>query len=317
MTVPPALAATGPLGLVAASASSTVYSIVKDLNSSLSFETTSPTPLHAIPDALKDALVDEDLGERAVSGVFYTHSRFQPIVRQWKHFTHFVHRHGNDDVPEGANQSHSIFMILPLRMSYNAVRLDTTYAQEELMKRAEESYAKADQIDVDAEQDRIDELTRLLGQHRYGNARAQRQLETERRQHQRRLDSYDVHSRAADRLVQEAHRLRDSGSPVYMKNFKIRLVEQVNGIKARTAAGLHGKGTMVVTTKQMPAAGGSQGRPRLGFSVQFDWHEDNLFGHSYDWHGFIDLGCNDQGTPEVLGGNGKFYTRFLQHGVIE
>lgn len=315
MTVPPALAATGPLGMVAASATSTVYSIVKDLNSSLSFETTSPTPMHAVPDALKDALVDEDLGERAVSGVFYTHSRFQPIVRQWKHFTHFVRQHG-DDVPDGANQSHSIFMILPLRMSYNAVRLDTTYAQADLMKKAEESYAKADQIDVEAEQDRVDELTRLLSQ-QVRDARARRQLEKELKQHQRRLESHHLHSRAADRLTEEARRLLDSGSPVYMKNFKIQLVEQVNGIKARTAAGLHGKGTMVVTTKQMPEGGGSQWGPRLGVSVQFDWHEDNFLGHSYDWHGFINLGCNSQGTPEVFGGNGKFYTRFLQHSVVE
>ncbi|MFE8977746.1 hypothetical protein ACFYM7_30670 [Streptomyces cyaneofuscatus] len=309
MTLNPALAAMGPMGLVATSAANTVYSIVKDLNSGISIETSSPAPVDAVPDALKDALVDTDLGERALHGVFYTHSRFQPLIRHVKGVREMMRRHGGGNVPASAADSHSIFMILPLRMSYNAVQLDMTHAREELMKKADESYAAMDRINLDKEQnevmvlqDRVDRLTR-------SDSVDARRLRSQLAHHQQRIEAYEVHGTAAERLVRESRRLRDLSQLVWMKNFRIQAVEQVNGIKGKTAAGLHGKGSMVVTTK--PMHGG------IGVAVQFDWHEDNLFGHSYDWHGRLDIGCGLDGTPALVNGSGKFYERFRQNLAVE
>ncbi|WP_411120231.1 hypothetical protein [Streptomyces sp. 058-1L] len=309
MTLNPALAATGPMGLVATSAVSIVYSIVKDLNSGISIETSSPAPVNAVPDALKDALVDTDLGERALHGVFYTHSRFQPLVRHVKGLREMMHRHSGANVPASVADSHSIFLVLPLRMSYNAVQLDMTQAREALMKKADESYAAMDRIDLEKEQnevaalqDRVDRLTR-------NDSVEARRLRSQLAHHQQRIEAYEVHSTAAERLVGESRRLRDLNSLIWMKNFRIQAVEQVNGIKSRTAAGLHGKGSMTVTPKPM-------GRG-LGVSVQFDWHEDNLFGHSYDWHGRIDIACELDGSPALVAGSGKFYERFRQYLAVE
>ncbi|MFF7738330.1 hypothetical protein [Streptomyces sp. NPDC007984] len=317
MTVNPALAAMGPMGLVATSTASLAYSIVKDLNSSLSFEATSATPLDAVPEVLKDALVDEDLGEHAVSGLFYTHSRFQPIVRQVKRFAGLVHRH-RDDVPEAVNHSHSIFMVLPLRMSYTAVRLSTRQAQVQLMNKANESGNAADAVDLDEimrAEERVAQLQELLEGHRYAdNPAARKTFKRELEQRQRKIETFKANRKAADRLRLEAGKVRQAKNRVYMKNFKIRPLEQVGGVKGRSAAGLRGNGTMVVTPRQMPSPDG--GLPRHFVSVQFDWHEDNLFGHSYDWHGRIDLGCDDQGIPQLVGGDGKFLERFRQTSIV-
>ncbi|MEV7251131.1 hypothetical protein [Streptomyces cyaneofuscatus] len=309
MTLNPALAAMGPMGLVATSAANTVYSIVKDLNSGISIETSSPAPVDAVPDALKGALVDTDLGERALHGVFYTHSRFQPLVRHVKGLREMMRRHGGGNVLASAADSHSIFMILPLRMSYNAVQLDMSRAREELMKKADESYAAMDKINLDDEQKEVTNLQNQVDRQYRSDSMEVRRLRSQLAHHQQRIEAYEVHSTAAERLVRESHRLRDLSQFVWMKNFRIQAVEQVNGIKGKTAAGLHGKGSMVVTTKPM------QGR--LGITVQFDWHEDNLFGHSYDWHGRLDIACRYDGTPELVNGSGKFYERFSQYLAVE
>ncbi|MFJ6727274.1 hypothetical protein ACIQPQ_20450 [Streptomyces sp. NPDC091281] len=317
MTVPPLLSAMGPFGIVANSTASLAYSIVKDLNSSLSFEATSGTPLDAVPDVLKDALVDEDLGEHAVSGLFYTHSRFQPIARQVKHLTGLLHRH-RDAVPEAVHHSHSIFMVLPLSMSYTAVRLSTRQAQVQLMNKANESAASVDPVDTDEitrAEERVAQLGELLDGHRYAqDVAARKAFKREREQLLRRIETFKANRKAADRMRVEAGKVRQARHRVYLKNFTIRPLEQVGGVKGRSAAGLRGKGTMVVTPRQMPAPDG--GLPRHFVSVQFDWHEDNLLGHSYDWHGRVDLGCDDQGAPVILGGDGKFLERFRQTAVV-
>ncbi|MFJ7062899.1 hypothetical protein ACIQVA_35360 [Streptomyces microflavus] len=309
MTLNPALAAMGPLGLVASSAASTIYTIVKDLNSGISMESSSPAPVNAVPDALKDALVDEELGERALCGVFYTHSRFQPLIHHMKNLREMMHRYGGGTVPASVGDSHSIFMVLPLRMSYNAVRLDMTHAREELMKKADESYAAMEKIDLDAEQDEVVKLQDRVDRETWSGPAEERRLRSQLAHHQQRIEAYEVHSTAAGRLVTESRRLRDIREFAWMKNFRIQTVEQVNGIKGRTAAGLHGKGSMIVTPKPL-------GR-QIGVSVQFDWHEDNLFGHSYDWHGQIEIACNGAGAPMVVAGSGKFKERFLQHLTME
>ncbi|MFJ4966491.1 hypothetical protein EES43_02930 [Streptomyces sp. ADI96-02] len=295
--------AIGPYGVVANAAASTAYSIVKDFNTKVEFTSEGRQAINAFPDVLKDAPVEEDLGRRDLYGVFYTHSRFQPIVRRLAPHHHHQLRH-RDEVARAVNKSHSIFMVLPWRMSYSAVRLDSYQAQIGLDKRMNELYAEMDKIDLVAEEDTIAEKTALLASHRYGGAAAQRQLRDEIARSQRRVDTYQVNRNAAERMAAQVRRLRDAGSPVYMRNFTIDAVEQANGVKARASTGLKGSGKMLVSTEQVGL--------QTYLSVQFRWHEDNFFGHGYDWNGRIDIRCTDDGNPDAFQGEGKFWDRFLE-----
>ncbi|MFE8977725.1 hypothetical protein ACFYM7_30560 [Streptomyces cyaneofuscatus] len=64
--------------------------------------------ISATPAELGAASVKRQLGKQHLDGVFYTHSRFQPIVRRFHH-----HKADSVDV----NKSRSIFMVLRWRIS--------------------------------------------------------------------------------------------------------------------------------------------------------------------------------------------------------
>ncbi|MEU4134569.1 hypothetical protein [Streptomyces wuyuanensis] len=302
MTVPAGISVAEPIGVVANSVVSTTYAIVKDLNGKVEFTVESPATVGTVPGFLNDAIIDEDLGVQSLYGVFYTHSRFQPIVR-WLSPHHHFHLTQSPDVARAVNKSHSIFLVMPWRMSYSAVRLDTSRAEYELMNKANEAYSAMKHIDVVAEENAWRIKTALLGSRRH-RKEDERQLREEVAMLRQRIDTYYAHRKVGDRLAREARRLRDTVGPVYMRNFKINAVEQANGIKARASTGLKGTGKMVVSAEQTTL--------QSYISVQFHWHEDNFFGHSYDWNGRIDVRCDDQGRPDPWQGEGKFYDRFLE-----
>ncbi|MFJ7063086.1 hypothetical protein ACIQVA_36390 [Streptomyces microflavus] len=290
---------TGPLGLVASSAASTAYTIVKDFNTSVQLTSAMHPTISGVPEELGSARVLQNLGPQHLDGVFYTHSRFQPIVRR------FHHHHQGDFVD--VNKSHSIFMVLPWRVSYRAVLLDPSAELMALNKEDRENAAEMRKIDLTAEklhlQNKQQNFQRILvGQG--GPPHVLESLQMDIQEHERQIETYRTFQDSIERRARRAEAVRAAGNSVHMKDFKIDHVEQAHGAKARASTGLKGTGNVFLNAEQ--AAG------RTYVSVHFQWTEENFFGHGHAWEGRIDIGCRQDGSPEVLGGDGKFFERYLE-----
>ncbi|MEW1615900.1 MULTISPECIES: hypothetical protein [unclassified Streptomyces] len=298
MSIPSVVSATGPLGVVASSVASTAYSIVKDFNTKVQLTSETHPTISAVPEELGAAKVLQNLGPQHLDGVFYTHSRFQPIVRR------FHHRHPGDVVD--VNKSHSIFMVLPWRVSYRAVLLDPSAELVALNKEDRKNAAEMRKIDLPAEKLRLENKQLNFRRMLEEGARADvlESLQNEIQEHEQQIEAYRAYQDSIERRARRAEAVRAMGNDVHMKDFKIDPVEQAHGAKARASTGLKGAGNVFLNAEQ--AAG------RTYVSVHFRWTEENFFGHGHAWEGRIDIGCRQDGSPEVLGGDGKFYERYLE-----
>ncbi|MEU6631992.1 hypothetical protein ABZ905_27470 [Streptomyces parvus] len=300
MTLPIGFAAAGPLGLVAGSAANTAYSIVKDCNTKVSMASTQHPTISAYPTDCGTVKVVRNLGAQELEGVFYTHSRFQPIVGRFHH-----HRQGFD-----VNKSHSIFMVLPWRVSYSAVELNSIEEQLALNKQDEADDAEMRKINLRSEMSQRDRKRSAFDGMMRGRGAAPELLEALEReieQHQRQIANYRLYQDSKSERALRRQAVEAVGRHVYMKDFKIDAVEQARGAKARASTGLKGTGNVQLTAEQT-----AEGRPYV--AVQFQWIEENFFGHGHSWDGRINIGCQVDGTPQVLGGSGKFYERYLETG---
>ncbi|MFD7857839.1 hypothetical protein ACFV6B_26610 [Streptomyces microflavus] len=231
--------------------------------------------------------------------MFYTYSRFQPIVRR------FHHHHQGDFVD--VSKSHSIFTVLPWRVSYRAVLLDPSAELMALNREDRENAVEMRKIDLTAEklhlQNKQQNFQRILvGQG--GPPHVLESLQMDIQEHERQIEPYHTFQDSIERRARRAEAVRAAGNSVHMKDFKIDHVEQAHGAKARASTGLKGTGNVFLNAEQ--AAG------RTYVSEDFQWTEENFFGHGHAWEGRIDIGCRQDGSPEVLDGDGKFFDRYFE-----
>ncbi|NEC20846.1 hypothetical protein [Streptomyces parvus] len=300
MTLPIGFAATGPLGMVASSAANTAYSIVKDCNTKVSMASTQHPTISALPTDCGTVKVVRNLGAQELEGVFYTHSRFQPIVSRFHR-----HKEGFD-----VNKSHSIFMVLPWRISYSAVELNSLEEQIALNRQDDADDAELSKINLPGEMSQLKrKQSAFQGFVEGGRAAPEllEMLEREIEQHKRNIANHRLYQDSKAERALRRQAVEAVGRYVYMKDFKIDAVEQAHGIKARASTGLKGTGNVQLAAEQT-----AEGRPYV--TVQFQWIEENFFGHGHSWDGRINVGCRVDGKPEVLGGSGKFFERYCETG---
>ncbi|MFD5570350.1 AAA family ATPase [Streptomyces cadmiisoli] len=353
--------------MIAANATNVIYSILKDLNTSTSLEATSPAAVHILPEALKNAYVDQNLGQHGVRGVFFTHHRLalhKPIEAIRKRFGHAVPA----NVVDVEQYETRVGLQLPLEFSYTAVRLDASQVAGELTDRINKERAAMREINIDEAEHLVADLTpevrgnrpkeewdallarleqadqhvKALKRQLAGNPALRPQYEqavAERDRHRQdmtgvrderqwrtvnaaledakqRIRTYKSHERSANRILQEMKSLKEAANLVYMKDFTVRIIEEIGPMKAKNPTGMKAKGAIAVRAKQFQAGG--SGGSRTGVAIQFDWHQDGVggLGWAKDWHGTLEFVCGADGRPDGITGTGKFFERFNQFGQV-
>ncbi|KOV67324.1 hypothetical protein ADL00_16080 [Streptomyces sp. AS58] len=353
--------------MIAANATNVIYSILKDLNTSTSLEATSPAAVHILPEALKNAYVDQNLGQHGVRGVFFTHHRLalhKPIEAIRKRFGHAAPA----NVVDVEQCETRVGLQLPLEFSYTAVRLDASQVVGELTDRINKERAAMNPDEINEAEDRVATLTpqvrgsrtkeqwdallavlnqadqqvKTLKQQSAGNPglrpsyeqavadrdrlkrdmmggqdeRQWRTLNSELEKAKQLIRTYKSHERSANRVLQEMKSLKEAANLVYMKDFTVRIIEEIGPMKAKNPTGMKAKGAIAVRAKQFQAGG--SGGSRTGVAIQFDWHQDGVggLGWAKDWHGTLEFVCGADGRPDGITGTGKFAERFNQFGQV-
>ncbi|MEU8825030.1 hypothetical protein [Streptomyces sp. NPDC048636] len=334
MTVPPVGITTAwqtaGIPANAATAASTIYTILKDIGARSDFSMTSGAPIDAIPPAYKDAHL-EYLTPQHLYGVWYTHSIIYPVARRLS----LTHRHTQRgaDAEKALNEGRSVSSIVPYVFSYTPARVSVRKQDLQVLAEVDKMRSEARGINpeycrkaiesnlAEAARSRAEaeELRRDLG------LRAADLGPQERRDHEERIaeleyrasefaqesqEANDALTRRAY-LLKEVERLRsraygqEADSLVFPTNFRVDLIEQVGTMKMRQSQGVKAEGSMAISPT-------FREKDNSFISVHFKWSE-HILAHSWNWHGTLNIAVDqNSGAPVIAGGEGKFFDRFQQ-----
>lgn len=316
----------GPLGPVTAMAAGTLYTMVKDVGTDIQLRQEQGVPVDTLPDEFRDMVSNTEAREREIHGLFYTHTRFKPILRKLG----LLHNYGSGQSSGGEaaanlNKSHSVGVKMPWRMTYTEVTLDIHAIRLSLLKNLEGVNQKNSSSfqslrlkleDIKAKIAQAEHLAQSA-EKALARGRSARQADLTRVRDENRVmirdlrvDALDIQNQLLGResyLALQERAETTIGQLVgrkFMKNFRMEFTDSIGTVRAGSSTGIKGRGLIKVTSIKSPTYDSH-------IAVHFEWHEDHFLGKGHNWFGDIHIKYGLDSEPSFTG-SGPFWDRFQQ-----